>query len=129
VEVKAINLLRDWANALRALDKLDWESRGFNMVLWCNEKLPETPELGCGTVCCAYGVATTLPSWKEAGIKLERKGSSWTFQEDAWEKLGLSVNDFHWITNPEGYDESNNPEKISPSLVAERIEEIMEDLQ
>jgi hypothetical protein len=60
-----IKLLTEWADALEHLERLgDWEERGFDMRFWAYDLLPQTPELGCGTVCCAYGVGTTLPSWR-----------------------------------------------------------------
>jgi hypothetical protein len=49
---------------------MDWKGAGFSMQSWAKFRLPQSPTLGCGTQCCAFGVGTTLPGWKEAGLKL-----------------------------------------------------------
>ncbi|MCI0438076.1 MAG: hypothetical protein L0177_02970, partial [Chloroflexi bacterium] len=66
------DLLSDLKFALRHLDSLDWRERGFYMGRWADGGRPETPELGCGTTACAYGVGTTLPSWQAAGLELQK---------------------------------------------------------
>jgi len=134
-------LLSDWAQALRHLHETDWQSSGWNMGSWGMYKLPESPNLDCGTVCCAYGLGTTLPSWKAAGIELERDIKVWaTYERDSlikwntlprwrapyevWKKLSLTERDFYYITDPTNYERGEYG--ITPLQVAERIEEILE---
>ena len=138
--MKNISLLSDWARALRHLNETDWQSSGWNMGIWALHKLPESPVLDCGTVCCAYGLGTTLPSWKAANIGLEKdcrvwakyalEGGMtrsniprWEIPKKVWEKLGLTESDFNYITDPDwyGWDKYG----ITPLQVAERIEEIL----
>jgi len=132
-----IRLLSDWAQALRRLNQTDWQSSGWNMGAWAMYKLPESPDLTCGTVCCAYGLGTTLPSWRAEGIGLEEDNRQWSTKTPEgiksctvrrWkaprrvsEKLGLDDKDFSWITDSGGYPEGDG--QITPLHVAQRIEE------
>lgn len=50
---------------LRLADELDEQPRKlFYMNVWFEER-------SCGTVCCAGGLACTIPSFKRAGLKRE----------------------------------------------------------
>jgi len=126
--MKNMSLLSDWAQALRHLHGTDWRSSGWDMRFWSIRKLPSSPDLTCGTACCAYGLGTTLPSWKDAGIGLERVEDPptitprWRIPSGVWEDLGLRYEAFNYITDPYFYGDGN----ITPLQVAERIEEILE---
>jgi len=138
--MKVKSLLSDWALALRHLHKTDWQSSGWNMGSWGLYKLPESPDLCCGTVCCAFGLGTTLPSWKAASIELVRDYREWgSYGRDGslswntiprwkppygvWVKLGLTPSEFNYITLPKDYDWDKD--NITPLMVAEHIEEIL----
>lgn len=136
-------LLKPLVTALRRLDKKDWRKAGFDMAHWARNTLPKTPDLGCGTQCCAYGLGTTLPSWKRAGLRLVGVGwdsPSWEPCNEAMLTLGLTEQKWNYIFSPSEYREVrrrmplnmehnfiywNAPEKISPGQVADRIETIL----
>jgi hypothetical protein len=123
-----IRLLKDWEQGLRDLDKKAWKEKGFNMEHWAKgEHPPSTPELDCGTTCCAYGYGTTLPSWHSAGLgltKISGEHRLWRPTLNALEILGLSYEDWEWITASESYDCALN--HISPSIVADRIHRVIQ---
>lgn len=121
------DLLNDLANALEELGKTDWKAAGFNMYKWASS-IPESPELGCGTECCAYGLGTTLPSWKEAGLSLKLSDALSPFYtyiptDRAIEILGLSSNAWNRVFSPACYYESSGLD-INPLKVAKRIREL-----
>lgn len=118
-------LLRDLMMALRRLDSLDWRDRGFYMGSWAEGGRPETPELGCGMAACAYGVGTTLPSWKAAGLGLIRSpnGKDLIPCDNAKDLLELSEREWDFIFYPCTYD--GNADDISPGAVADRINHLL----
>jgi len=129
MSIETEKLLSDWAQALRRLDQTEWKYSGWNMGTWAVHKLPESEDLTCGTACCAYGLGTMLPSWRDAGLVLETevrasdnprsRPARWTIPSRIWEKLGLSGKEFFYIVDPSYY---KNPCEISPLDVAQRIE-------
>lgn len=115
-------LLIDWRDALLRLNEMDWKERGFDMDWWAFRREPTDPTLGCGTQCCAYGVGTTLPSWKKAGLTLVQdlfKGGrvSYIHHPKARSILGLTLDDWYRITNPRYYIS----QPVTPGDVAKRI--------
>lgn len=125
------DLLSDLKVALRHLNTLNWRDRGFWMGRWADGGRPETPELGCGTTACAYGVGTTLPSWKAAGLKLQKITSETTSEIsiyfrpifDAKDKLGLTEEDWKFLFSP--YTYISVAYDISPGQVANRIDDLL----
>lgn len=118
-------LLRDLKVALRRLDSLDWRDRGFYMGSWAEGKRPETSELSCNTVCCAYGVGTTLPSWEEAGLSLiQNSDQNFVPCDNAQDLLGLSKEEWDFLFYPGAYDGEAND--IHPGDVADRIDHLLD---
>lgn len=123
-------LLTDWAEALEALHLTDWERAGFDMNYWALKGRPRTPMLGCGTVCCAYGVGTTLPSWQEArlGFVLGDMPGQWVPPGEALTILGLDKDQWDSIILPESYPSGAvSPGPVSPGDVAKRIRYHLEE--
>lgn len=118
------DLLRDLMVALQHLNTLDWKQRGFHMGWWGDRKRPETPELGCDTSACAYGVGTTLPSWKAAGIRLYWDGLDLMPVPDAKDRLGLFEREWDFLFMWRSY--GSNMAAISPGHVADRIQHFLE---
>ncbi|MGI0024529.1 MAG: hypothetical protein ACREA4_05210 [Nitrososphaera sp.] len=98
------------------------------MDYWVKGKLPESPMLGCGTVCCAYGVGTALKSWKKAGLGIQAKTRFNLYEpvDDARNILGLSSDEWNRITDPDSYDLEDWDTPIHPSEVAGRIYDALE---
>ena len=122
-------LLLDLCDALTDLHETgNWRAAGFNMGNWAKYKLPETPLLGCGTSCCAYGLGTTLDSWRAAGLTLvPGTNKIWfpkggPFMEDGDEELvilGLNLEQWNYIFMPTKYDAPLD--EISPQDVVTHI--------
>lgn len=55
------------------LDSLPRER--FNYSVFVSERWKGMPDLSCGATACAFGWATTMPSVKAMGIKMEKNGS------------------------------------------------------
>jgi hypothetical protein len=55
------------------LDSLPRER--FNYSVFVGARWKGMPDLSCGTTACAFGWATTMPSVKAMGIKMEKNGS------------------------------------------------------
>lgn len=123
-------LLNDLKKALRRLNKIDWQAAGFHMGNWAKYRLPQSPELNCGTTCCAYGVGTTLPSWKHVGLQLRKtKGPSWASDVSFYppansrNKLHLSQKQWNYIFGPLEY--SMFSVTISPGDVIKHINDVL----
>jgi hypothetical protein len=63
---KARELLTELADFL---DRLPEER--FDYTRWVGRDWRGSPDLSCGTTACAIGWATTLPSWRAAGLALQ----------------------------------------------------------
>lgn len=46
----------------------------FNYATWVGDDWEGKPNLSCGTAACALGWATTIPSLRRAGLRLDRGG-------------------------------------------------------
>lgn len=106
-------------------------SAGFNMAHFCKIKLPESPRLDCGSVCCAYGLGTTLPSWRAAGLKLRTTINFLYFlpNEDAKDILGLTWEQWNYLFAPTSYKTRKNKarEKIRPLDVVHHIIDVLNE--
>lgn len=127
-------LLQPLCKTLLKLEKLDWAKRGFFMGYWAKLKKPKTQKLGCGTVCCAFGLGTTLPSWKKAGIRLVKELDTDTYMvKDPIEVrriLGLNGPAWNYIFcySPEYLHDDGtaiDEKSISPGMVAARIDAVL----
>lgn len=99
------------------------------MGYWAKHKLPETPKLKCGTACCAFGVGTALPSWKEAGLKLvtnKRDRDENLFYPSVVQSmkiLGLNEEQWRYIFGITAYCAIVND--ISPGDVIRHIDDVL----
>lgn len=126
------HLLLDLRSALADLAEIDWKSAGFYMPYWAHNRLPQSPLLGCGTVCCAYGVGTTLPSWKEAGLSLQRDWYDHDTvvytppdNQDAQQTLGINTKQWTYIFGLVAYPAS--VDNISPRHVVAHIDDVLDN--
>lgn len=128
-----IDLLNDLRAALVALNSKNWKKLGFNMEFWARYKLPDGPELGCGTVCCAFGVGASLPSWRAAGIRMiiDTNYSEVRFRPKpvvAQEILGLTPCQWMFIFGVPSYQKHKfSPERISPDNVIAHIDQVLKN--
>lgn len=128
-----LKLLNDWADALEALELGgDPKEAGFNMNNWAKYKLPDTPALGCGTVCCALGLATAIPSWREAGILEHFAKTGNYFEADLPEisrMLEISFIDLDRIVMGYLYRIEDHIQEVTPGKVAKKIRQLDPSLQ
>lgn len=129
---KTAQLLESLVEALRNLD----DDAGFDMDIWTSKKLPESKDLHCGTSCCAIGLASTLPDWKEAGLELHERelfGYSSVFEpvfqgahnfDAVAALLGISKLETQALFDPDFYSAPND---LEPWEVADRIECFIEE--
>lgn len=121
---RSTQLLKDLQRELLDLNSKDWDTLGFNMGYWARYKRPTSPQLGCGTNCCAYGLGTTLPSWQEAGLRLVYRSHHLTQEYvpsiGSANILGLSPQEWAFIFVYGGED------ICSPGEVAARIASVLE---
>lgn len=123
-------LLTDLRKALVYLNEVDWRQAGFNMGYWASYKKPRTRKLGCGTACCAFGVGTTLPSWKRAGLRLLKE--EFGFEEIKYyaevttskDILGLTDKQWSYIFGVSTYRRIS--ENISPGDVIVHIDKVLD---
>jgi len=126
-------LLIDLRNALLALpeDPEEAKAMGFDRSYWATVKKPESPGLGCGTNCCAYGLGTTLPSWKEAGLGLALVCPDPVYYKPSSpegttprEVLGLSENQWLEIFGYEPTIEGYCPN--DPHIIADKLNHLLQ---
>jgi hypothetical protein len=106
--------------------------RQFNLATWtvsCGEK---TDDAACGTVACACGWATTIPSFRRAGFRLARR-LSWTDptpvfgRERGWDAVkaffDMNYGEANHLFSIESY---SGGERTRPQTVAKRIRQVVE---
>jgi len=66
-------LLTDLRDALLSLpeDPKEAKALGFDRGYYAFGQKPKSPKLGDGSICGAYGLGTTLPSWQAVGLGLK----------------------------------------------------------
>lgn len=111
----------------------------FDIQHWVRYDWGGKPDLSCGTSACALGWATTIPEFREAGLRLRQ--TTWGFvgvwcpgveetdshhhsmsQEAAQVFFGLAKKEADRIFMPDYYDYDG--EDVKPVDVAERIREV-----
>lgn len=129
-----VELLEDLYEALMSLD----ETADFNLDFWAAKRIPDSPQLNCGTVACAIGLGTTLPSWRAQGFSMtpgtfvpqfvfkgedgfEHKTYSWFAVERL---LGLTDHQSSYLFSPAAY---RPHERKNPRLVAARIRGFLDE--
>lgn len=114
----------------------DVRDERFNLATWVgNDDVPweGMDDLSCGTTACAMGWATTIPEFKELGLRLERNSFSGqgylVFGEKkhfsaAAEFLDITEKEAEYLFNPDKYPEEDDTTRLE---VCERIEAFVDN--
>src|SRR5262245_9048968 len=112
ISEKARSMLNELADFL---DRLP--AQRFDYSKWVGSSWAGASDLSCGTTACAAGWATTLPSFKEAGLKLESysyfdNGGIVTHGDEVGtvavaDALGITHNDAVFLFTPSAFHESS----------------------
>ncbi len=127
-------------------DKLDeTDPRWFHMGHWFGAKYGNGPVTegaqpgDCGTVCCAIGLASTIPEIRERGLALRirigtigsyrpfLRGEPFLGEEEAIAKVFEIDNivDVSYLFMPGAYEESEFSSATTPQIVAARIRDFV----
>ena len=104
----------------------------FDYSEWVGEDWQGDPDLSCGTVACAAGHATTLPSYRARGLTLQRYGGPVVKVEGRTlngtramaHVLGIADDDAAYLFMPSYYDANRHcspPPNATAPEVAEHI--------
>lgn len=113
---------------LKLADKLDTVPRKqFDYSAWVGDDWKGAPDLSCGTTACALGWATTIPSFRRLGLKLNTDWNEVTMGEyrnfyAAALLFELSERDAMYLFAP-------GPSEVdaTPKQVAKKIRQFVKD--
>ena len=108
----------------------------FNLATWVgNDDVPweGKDDLSCGTSACAMGWATTIPEFKEMGLRLEqttRNGQGFIafgeFKhfEAAAKFMDITLKEAEYLFNPDQYPDDEDTSRLQ---VCDRIENFVDN--
>ena len=132
---KRLGILRDFLRVLPMHDSKG--TRRFDMEYWTTGRLKGVGYdalTKCETAGCAYGWATTIPEFRDLGWRMKyirglRMGSPMIGEAGIDEAgpsfFGISRSQQRRIVMPSSYN--GEWEEITPQMVADRIQEIMDE--
>lgn len=100
----------------------------FDMRNWVGASWKGEKNLSCGTTACAMGWATTIPSFRRLGLRLNREGEVRLDPDDsvledgfeAAERLfsitGFEAYELFSFVDPDGYERKETPKQVAKRI-------------